>query len=255
MKITPNKLSEIGKAKCDADSLKDLPFIPAYPLPPKNYAMYICGSPGSGKTNLLLQLLLSHPTKKNKKPNKYYYGVYDCIYLISASMGTLPANFLNKLDEDRVYSKYTDEVMEEIINNMYEGPNVNNLIVIDDSIRDLNNSKILSKLLLNRRHLSHNPNLENDTGQGSCSIMITSQKYSLLHLNHRVACSDFMIFKSTNKNEKMRLFEEICFDLDKDTFDSMTDEVWKKKYQYLYVKPNNNLNEKYYQNFDSIKFD
>jgi hypothetical protein len=255
MKITPNKLSEIGKAKCDADSLKDLPFIPAYPLPPKNYAMYICGSPGSGKTNLLLQLLLSHPTKKNKKPNKYYYGVYDCIYLISASMGTLPANFLNKLDEDRVYSKYTDQVMEEIINNMYEGPNVNNLIVIDDSIRDLNNSKILSKLLLNRRHLSHNPNLENDTGQGSCSIMITSQKYSLLHLNHRVACSDFMIFKSTNKNEKMRLFEEICFDLDKDTFESMTDEVWKTKYQYLYVKPNNNLNEKYYQNFDSIKFD
>jgi hypothetical protein len=255
MKITPNKLSEIGKAKCDADSLKDLPFIPAYPLPPKNYAMYICGSPGSGKTNLLLQLLLSHPTKKNKKPNKYYYGVYDCIYLISASMGTLPANFLNKLDEDRVYSKYTDQVMEEIINNMYEGPNVNNLIVIDDSIRDLNNSKILSKLLLNRRHLSHNPNLENDTGQGSCSIMITSQKYSLLHLNHRVACSDFMIFKSTNKNEKMRLFEEICFDLDKDTFESMTDEVWKTKYQYLYVKPNNNLNEKYYKNFDSIQFD
>ena len=255
MKINYNKLSNIGRAPCDADSLKDLPFIPADPLPKKNFAMYICGQPGSGKTNLLLQLLLSHPTKKNKKPNRYYYGFFDNIYLISASMATLPKSFLNKLDEDRVYSKYTDEIMEEIVETMYEGPNVNNLIVIDDSIRDLNNSKILSKMLYNRRHLAHNPNLENDTGQGSCSIMITSQKYSLLHLNHRVACSDFMLFKSTNRNEKMRLFEEICFDLDKETFDNMTDEVWSERYQYLYVKPNNNLNQKYYQNFDSITFD
>jgi len=255
MKITANKLSQIGRAPCNADNLNDLPYIPKPPLPPKNFCMYICGSPGSGKTNLMLQLLMSHPTKKNTKPNRYYYGLFDNIYLISASMGTLPDKFLNKLDEDRIYGKYSDELMENILTTIYEGPNVNNLIVIDDCIRSLNNSKILSKCILNRRHAGHNPNLENDSGQGSISIIITSQKYSLLSLSHRVACSDFMIFKSTNGNEKMRLYDEICTELDKDTFNELIENVWDKKYNYLYIKPNNNLEDKYYKNFDKITFD
>ena len=255
MKINYNKLSNIGRAPCDVDKLSDLPFIPEKPLSAKNFAMYIVGSPGSGKTNLMLQLLLSHPTKKNKKKNRYYYGLFDNIYLISASMATLPKNFLNKLDEDRVFNKFSDELLTDIITQMHDGPNVNNLLILDDCVRDLTRSKILSKLLLNRRHISHNPENEDDKGQGSVSVIITSQKWTILPLEFRVAMSDFAVFKSTNKTEINRLQEELVYDLDKEKFEMMLQNVWAEKYNFLFIKPNNDIYDKYYKNFDSIQFD
>ena len=255
MKINSNKLSDIGRAPCEVDKLSDLPFIPEKPLSPKNFAMYIVGSPGSGKTNLMLQLLMSHPTKKNRKKNRYHYGLFDNIYLISASMATLPKTFLNKLDEDRCFNKFSDQLLTDIIQQMHDGPNVNNLLVLDDCIRDLTRSKILSKLLLNRRHCSHNPEHIDDDGQGSVSVMITSQKYSLLPLEFRVACSDFAVFRSTNKMEINKLQDELCFDLDKNEFEHMLQRVWAEKYNFLFIKPNNDVYDKYYQNFNSISFD
>ena len=253
MKINYNKLSDIGRAPCDVDKLSDLPFIPEKPLSAKNFAMYIVGSPGSGKTNLLLQLLMSHPTKKNRKKNRYYYGLFDNIYLISASMATLPVSFLNKLDDDRVFDKFSDELLSNIIQEMYDGANQNNLLILDDCIRDLTRSKILSKLIYNRRHASQNN--EHESGQGSISIIITSQKWTLLPLEFRVAMSDFAVFKSTNKSEINRLQEELAYDLDNVQFNSMVNNVWADKYNFLFIKPNNNLHEKYYKNFDSIQFD
>jgi hypothetical protein len=138
---------------------------------------------------------------------------------------------------------------------MHDGPNVNNLLILDDCVRDLTRSKILSKLLLNRRHISHNPENEDDKGHGSVSVIITSQKWTILPLEFRVAMSDFAVFKSTNKTEINRLQEELVYDLDKDKFQLMLENVWAEKYNFLFIKPNNDIYEKYYKNFDSIQFD
>jgi len=59
MRIQKNDISKIPRMPCDIDNLEDLPFIPKNPLPIKSFAMYIVGSPGSGKTNLLIGLLTS----------------------------------------------------------------------------------------------------------------------------------------------------------------------------------------------------
>ena len=256
MKIIKNKLSDIGRAPMDIDNLNSLPFIPEKPLPPKNFAMMLVGSPGSGKTNLMLQLLMSHPTKKNKNKPLYYYGLYDRIELISPSMATLPSSFLKKLDDDRTHMKFSDELITDIINNMYEGPNVNNLLVLDDCIRDLSRSKNLSKVFLNRRHITHDESQKDEEhpDNASLSIIVTNQKFSLLPLEFRNSLSDIIIFKCSNKNEINRIKDEILYDLDASTQDLLLEQSWLEPYSFLYVKPNKPLQDKYYIKFDKVEF-
>jgi len=256
MRIIKNNLSNIGKAPCDCESNDGLPYVPKKPLPSKNFAMLISGAPASGKTNLLLQLLMSHPTKKNKEKPLYYYGLYDRIELISPSMATLPSAFLKKLPDQQKHMKFSNDLLEDIIESMYDGDNVNNLLVIDDSIRDISRSIPLSRVFLNRRHCTHNCEMVSETmpHTASLSIIVTSQKFSLLPLEFRNALSDIIVFKSSNKSEINRLKDEVMFDLSPDVQDQLLDEAWKEKYSFLYIKPNMPLNQKYYIKFDLVEF-
>jgi len=251
MIIEKNELSDVPKAPMNIDDLSDLPYLPADPLPKKSFAMYLVGSPGSGKTNILMSMFLSHSTKKRKKP-KYYYKYFDKIYFISASLDTIPISFIKKIPEDQVFNQYSDELMGDIIYELKSGENNNNAIVLDDSIKDLKKSKNLAKLFLNRRHCSQDSQQE---GQAGLSIFVTSQKYTLLPLEVRGACSHYIIFKSSNKCEINRIKEELMFDLDPETQDEVLNECWKEPYSFLMIDANKPRDKKYYRKFDRIIFD
>lgn len=245
MEVTLNKtLSHVPKAPCAVDSLKDLPFIPAAPLPPKNFAMYIVGSPGSGKSNLLLSLFMS------KKP-LFYRGLFDKIHLISASMATLPKSFLKQLPESQKHMEFDDELLFSILQTAQQGENVNTVILLDDVIKDLRRSKILAKTFLNRRHVCHCPQKE---GQASLSIITTSQKYTLLPLEFRNACSHFVIFKTSNRVEKDRIRDELMHDLSPEQQDLLLDTAWAEPYSFLFIDLNAPLSKKYHIKFNSVKF-
>jgi|TARA_B110001450_G_scaffold241753_1_gene251464 GTPase SAR1 family protein len=251
MKIIENSLSEIPRVPMNIDNLKDLPYIPISPLPPKSFSMLICGAPGSGKTNLMMALLTSHATKKKFKPT-YYFKFFDRIEFISASIATLPDNFLNKLPDEQKHNKFTDELLVEIVESMANGENENNLLVIDDCIRDITRSKNLSKIYLNRRHCTHNAEEE---GHGGLSIITTSQKFSLMPLEFRNAQSDVIVFKSSNSTEINRIRDELLFDLNKDQQEDLLREAWAEPYSFLYIKVNKPLKDKYYIKFNSVQFD
>ena len=251
MKIIENSLSEIPRVPMNIDDLKDLPYIPISPLPPKSFSMLICGAPGSGKTNLMMALLTSHATKKKFKPT-YYFKFFDRIEFISASIATLPDNFLNKLPDEQKHNKFTDELLVEIVESMANGENENNLLVIDDCIRDITRSKNLSKIYLNRRHCTHNSEEE---GHGGLSIITTSQKFSLMPLEFRNAQSDVIVFKSSNSTEINRIRDELLFDLNKDQQEDLLREAWAEPYSFLYIKVNKPLKDKYYIKFNSVQFD
>lgn len=248
MKVIENELSKIHKMPCDVDDLSDLPYIPADPLPKKSFAFYIVGSPGSGKTNLLMCLLAG----KKKNSHLYYYKFFDHIELISASLATLPNKFLKQLPDEQKHNKFNDNLIEELVEKMRNGENDNNLIVIDDCIRDLNRSKNLSKVYLNRRHCTHNT--EKD-GNGGLALMTTSQKYSLLPLEFRNAQSDFILFKSSNAMEINKIKDELLHDLNTSEQDELLRDAWSKPYSFLYIKINKPKKEKYYINFDRVIFD
>ena len=180
--IKNNVLHSVPVIAQKVDDLSDLPYIPADPLPKKSFAMYIVGFSSSGKTTLLLSMLLSHPTKKKPDIPRFYYRFFDKIFLISPSKDTLPLEKL-KIDDSRIFAKYNNEVIEEIIDNEKEGENLNNVIVIDDSIKQIKNNSRFHSIILNRRHLTQNPDEDNQAG---LSIVVMSQKYNAADLITRV---------------------------------------------------------------------
>ena len=247
-----NKISDIPVVSQFIDDCKDLPYKPPDPLPTKSFALYVCGAPGSGKTSLWMSLLLSHPTKKHKDRPKYMYKLFDRVELISASLNTLPKSILNKIPENQQHLDYSDDLLQELIDEMREDENLNNLIILDDNIKNLNKSKILAKVYLNRRHCTYDKDQE---GTASLSIITTSQKYNLLALQFRVAQSDVILFKSSNNTEIKTIKDELMNDLTPELQDKVLELAWKEPYSFLYIKVNQPLHKKYYVKFDLIKFD
>ena len=187
--IKNNVLHSVPVIAQKVDDLSDLPYIPSDPLPKKSFAMYIVGFSSSGKTTLLLSMLLSHPTKKKPDIPRFYYRFFDKIFLISPSKDTLPLEKL-KIDDSRIFAKYNNEVIEEIIDNEKEGENLNNVIVIDDSIKQIKNNSRFHSLILNRRHITQNAEENNQAG---LSIIVMSQKYNAADLITRVNMSDIIL--------------------------------------------------------------
>jgi GTPase SAR1 family protein len=252
MKVLKNtKLQYIPPISMPIDDLSDLPYIPAAPLPAKSFALYIVGQPGSGKTSLWNSLLLSHPTKKNKSIPRMYYRFFDHVWLISPSMNTLPLSKL-KLKDERMFMKYNDEILDEILEEEREGENLNNVIILDDCIRDLSKSKNLCRTILNRRHQTQN---NDEEGQAGLSIIITSQKYNGLPLYLRANLSHIMVFQTKNKKELDALKDEVMADLTPEEQDDVLALAWKDRYGFLFIDLNKKKEDRYYQNFNKIVFE
>lgn len=272
----PNPLSQVPKAPCDVDSLKGTPYKVHPPLPPKSFAMYIVGRPGSGKTNLWLSMLLSgkdNATKKEKEPI-YYHGYFDKIFLFSGSIQTLPKCVVRS---KKKRCKRTGAVYEQgiprkqqfdcidaghivnLVEHLRENENHHNLFVFDDLITDLTNQPTLTKLFFNRRHATHN---EDKEGHGGLSLMVTSQKFNCLPLKFRQALSHCCIFGTENEQEKRTIRDEFMQDLTKEQQDQVFREVWpdlwdpkaKEQHGFLFIDIYANKFKKYYNKFDLIQF-
>jgi len=252
MKVLENKkLNNISITKQSIDDTSDLPYIPAEPLPSKSFAMLIVAPAGGGKTSFWTSLLLSHPTKKKPDINRAYYRYFDKIILFSPSKDTLPMDKL-RLDESRVFLKYNDEDLLNFIDEEKDGENLNNLIVLDDSIRQIKNNKEVQKLVLNRRHLTHNPEEEHKAG---LSVLITSQKFNAADTYLRNNMSDIIIFKTSVKNELEAIKNDLMSDLDKELQDELLKKAFEKKYGFLYIKNYMPTKDRYYINFNKVVFE
>ena len=251
MKIIKNDISNIPPFKSKIDDKSDLPYIPADPLPKKSFAMYIVGFSSSGKTTLLLSMLLSHPTKKKPDTPRFYYRFFDKIFLISPSKDTLPLNKL-KLKDERIHLKFNNDLIDEIIETEKDGENLNNLIIIDDSIKQIKNNNKMHSLLLNRRHITQNPNEDKHAGLG---IIVTSQKYNACDLILRNNFSDIFLFKTENSKEINCIKDELMQDLSKEQQNELLKKAWSKKYSFLLIKAYEGTPDRYYINFDKVVFD
>lgn len=252
MKVLDNKiLTHVPPIKQTVDDLSDLPYIPADPLPKKSFAMYICGFSSSGKTTLWNSMLLSHPTKKKPDIPRFYYRFFDKIFIFSPSKDTLPLDKL-KIGDDRIFIKYTNEDLQNIIDEEKEDENLNNLIILDDSIKQIKNNPEVHKLILNRRHLTQNASLK---GHAGLSVIITSQKYNACDLITRVNMSDIILFKTENQKELNCIKEELMADLEKDIQDKVLKLAWKDKYSFLLIKNYLGTKDRYYVRFNKIIFE
>ena len=252
MKIVENKeLNNVQITKQSIDDTSDLPYIPPAPLPSKSFAMLVVAPAGGGKTSFWTSLLLSHPTKKKPDINRIYYRYFDKIILFSPSKDTLPMDKL-KLDESRCFLKYEDQDLIDFIEEEKEGENLNNLIILDDSIKQIKNNKEIHKLVLNRRHITHNKDAENKAG---LSVLITSQKFNAVDTYLRNNMSDIIIFKTSVKNELESIKNDLLSDLEKHEQDALIKKAFEKKYGFLYIKNYMPKKDRYYVNFSKVVFD
>ena len=247
--VKKSYLSDVPLIQSDVDK-ENFPYKPFDPLP-KRFSMYICGSPASGKTSLWTSMLLSHPTKKAPKKPRYYYRFFDNITLISGSLQTLPIKKFG-LPEDQLHNKYNDGLLKEIIDDIQGDENYNSLIVLDDVVRDLTRSKILTSVILNRRHITQN---SNEDDMASLSLMITSQKFNMLPLSLRCNMSHVIIFKTTNSAELRAIKDEIMADLNPQQQDEILDLAWSEPYSFLFINVFAPRNKRYYKKFDLIEID
>lgn len=235
------------RSDVDRDSFAYRPFDPL----PKRFSMYICGSPASGKTSLWTSLLLSHPTKKKPKTPRYYYKFFENIDIISGSLATLPVQKFG-LPENQLHNKYSDELLTDIVRDIREDENYNSLIVLDDVIRDLTRSKILTSVILNRRHITQNPA---EDEMASLSLMITSQKFNMLPLSLRCNMSHIIVFKTTNNAELRAIKDELMCDLNPKQQDDILELAWSEPYSFLFIDVFAPKDRRYYKKFDLIQID
>lgn len=180
------------------------------PLPNWNFASVICGTPGTGKTSLLINLV-----------TRYYKKMFNKVYLFSGSLQTLPDRFTSKIHEERIFSNLDnlEQIMEDI-----KASDDKCLLIFDDLMKEVDdNKKLISKLLANRRHM----------GAGCCVFVVT-QKLNRLSLILRTMFDSVYFFSLESKRELNSLFDDYI-SLDRKEFDEIVRYAKDSKVQHPFL--------------------
>ena len=253
---------EIEPIKYNGDRInEDMKSIPEF-LPKINFSFYIVGRPRSGKSTLLNSLLCSDGRKirnQNKNKSKFYYKLFERVYIFSPSIKTSSKPF--PLPPENIFDDYDPEILNNLIENIAKDENLNCAFIFDDVISKINknngeNAKNLHRMLLNRRHILYNPNDLDDEHISGCSSFITSQRYNLLPLTIRTSgISHLILFKITNQKDLNDVWVECANEMDFKQFKKICDFVWKEPHNFLYIILDEDISRKYHRNFDLIELD
>ena len=220
--------------------------IPA-PLPNTyNHCMMITAKPKQGKTTLIYNLLTK---QRGASP---YYHKFDKIYIFSPSMKTIDDDpFENLADEQKFATMDMASLMrvhDEIVDC---GERI--LIIADDVVMDIAKdkdvNKLLTKMMMNRRHICG----KNDDGDGAgLSMWITTQVFNKMPRPIRATASHHIIFKTSNKKELATIYDELIL-LDKKDFEVLLRYVYGDKFNFLYINTDEDFEKQYHKNFNQLR--
>ena len=171
------------------------------------------GKPKSGKTSLLYSFLKSKELLKQ---------VFNKIFLFqpSQSRASMKDQLFESMPDDQKYDQLNLENLLNVETNLDEG---NNVIIFDDMsafLKDNEISKLLKKLMFNRRHLH-------------LSIIFLCQSYISVPKEIRKMFTNLFIFK-VSKMEMKTIFEEVV-ELPSDYIIPLIKLVYDEPYNFLFV--------------------
>ena len=190
----------------------------------------LLGVPGSGKTNLLYQLM-----KSRHLLNKCFDKIY--LFQPSESRISMRDKLFDQLPEDQKFEELTLENLESVKDRLNDEEN--SAILFDDMgayLKDNDVKKLLKELMMNRRHLH-------------VSLFFLAQTYHSVDKEVRRLFSNLFIFKVT-KDTLKSVFEEIV-EGKKNNADEIVSLVYDKPYQYLFINVNS---QRCFKMFDEIIF-
>ena len=220
--------------------------IPA-PLPNTyNHFLCITAKPKQGKTTLIYNLLTK---QKGKSP---YYQKFDKIYIFSPSMKTIDNDPFEKLSDEQKFPTMDFESLNSVYQEI-EGSGERVLIIADDVVMDISKDKdvekLLTKMMMNRRHICGKSN--DDEGAG-LSMWITTQVFNKLPRPLRATASHHIIFKSSNKKELATIYDELVL-LDKADFEKLLRFVFAERFNFLYINTDEEFDGQYHKNFNKLR--
>ena len=191
----------------------------------------IVGKPGSGKTNLMYQLI-----KSKHLLNKCYDKIY--LFQPSPSRASMKDNIFMKLPDDQKFEELTFENLDYVKNNL--DPDENSCIIFDDMGAYLKNNEtkqLLKELIMNRRHLH-------------LSIFFLVQTYLSIERDVRKLFSNVFIFRCSKK--EMELIADELIEQKKEHLNEIVKIVFNKPYQYLFI---NTDSQRIFNGFDELIID
>lgn len=218
----------------------------APPLPNSSHMMCFVGSPGSGKTTAMLNLI-----SKSQKKNGYktsYHKAFEHVFICSPSLHTIKDSPFKKHPEEKIYTDFDWDFLSDIekFTEMASEDNQNSLIILDDIGSMLKNAGLerrFSYLCQRRRHKR-------------LSIWLLMQRFTQIPKTIRASCITHMvIFKAQNQKEIQQIWEEML-PIKKDQLLDFQNYVWNKKHNFLFVdlSLSNSDRFEFYKNFDHINF-
>ena len=191
-----------------------------------------CGSGGSGKSSLMMNLIKG-PYKK-KFDNIYYF----CPMVSFTSVKNHPFK-----KHDKVYHEFTvnalSEIYKELEEKKEEKSNQYSLIILDDLADSLKNNDIqvlMNKMMIKSRHLQ-------------VSWIISLQAYYYFPKQLRRQITNFILFKTKSIDEFQSLAREL-FNMNSDDALTLYNYVFDVNYNHLDVDTVTNT---YYKNFNLLE--
>jgi DNA replication protein DnaC len=231
IKVNPAPELPICKMMCDQELHSKLNKYELTKFLNNHSTNLICGLPGSGKTNLMYQLM-----KSKHLLNK----VYDKIYLFQPpeSRVSMKDKLFDQLPEEQKFNELTFESLS-IVNDALNDEE-NSCVIFDDMgshLKDPEIKKLLKEIIMNRRH-KH------------VSIFFLVQTYFSIEKDMRRLFSNLFIFR-VNKSTMENIFEEVVEE-HKKSVDDIIKVVYNKPYQYLFI---NVSTQRLFKGFDELLFD
>lgn len=209
--------TEIFTHETEDDTSADIPdFLPKPP-----FRFCFVGSTGSGKTNLMKNLVFNAYSEYFKRV-KVFSGTEDTLLEFESIYDKKDPDF-----EMWLHTGYDDDKLREFFTSAKRSEP--SLVVLDD----LQSEGVLSKQKSNSIDLIFTAGRHKNI-----SVLVAVQKYKALKNNSRANnCSALFLFNLGNMKDLKGIWEEVSADIDFDEFKSLYRTATKEPYGFLYVNP------------------
>jgi len=219
----------------------------AAPLMDTSHFYIISGASGSGKSNLIVNLLKSNKTTKDNKHKKSYRNMFNNIILVSPSAHTIKDSPLENISNDQKFDSISEEVFE-LVDSMTDDAiqeNKHTLLILDDissQLRMKENEKILNQLIKNRRHLN-------------LSIWIVTHKSTDASPALRSNANLIFLFRPKTTREIDTIQSEYMM-MSKQRADEIMNAAYKDRYDFLLIDTSLRTGSdfRYFRNYSELIF-